>query len=165
MACNMACKYCYLEDNTKDEYSNIDSIETLKYAINKFKKNNVIPFNISLHGGEVTTLSKKEFHDLIKYISDYYEENRNIILYAVWKKLYSVTFYLGTHQSTSNVGTSKIEETDGTLNRTFTITNSVRMPVCDNDAKITVTQNATQAFITVTNVTANTTCYLYYDFA
>ena len=20
MACNMACKYCYLEDNTKDEY-------------------------------------------------------------------------------------------------------------------------------------------------
>ena len=27
-ACNMACKYCYLEDNTKDEYSNIDSIET-----------------------------------------------------------------------------------------------------------------------------------------
>ncbi len=96
---------------------------------------------------------------------DYYEENRNIILYAVWKKLYSVTFYLGTHQSTSNVGTSKIEETDGTLNRTFTITNSVRMPVCDNDAKITVTQNATQAFITVTNVTANTTCYLYYDFA
>ena len=42
MACNMACKYCYLEDNTKDEYSNIDSIETLKYAINKFKKNAAI---------------------------------------------------------------------------------------------------------------------------
>lgn len=85
MACNMACKYCYLEDNTKDEYSNIDSIETLKYAINKFKKNNIIPFNISLHGGEVTTLSKKEFHDLIKYISDYYEENKNIIISAGFK--------------------------------------------------------------------------------
>lgn len=85
MACNMACKYCYLEDNTKDEYSNIDSIETLKYAINKFKKNNVIPFNISLHGGEVTTLSKKEFHDLIKYISDYYKENKNIITNAGFK--------------------------------------------------------------------------------
>lgn len=85
MACNMACKYCYLEDNTKDEYSNIDSIETLKYAINKFKKDNVIPFNISLHGGEVTTLSKKEFHDLIKYISDYYEENKNIITNAGFK--------------------------------------------------------------------------------
>ena len=85
MACNMACKYCYLEDNTKDEYCNIDSIETLKYAINKFKKDNVIPFNISLHGGEVTTLSKKEFHDLIKYISDYYEENKNIITNAGFK--------------------------------------------------------------------------------
>lgn len=85
MACNMACKYCYLEDNTKDEYSDIDPTETLKYAINKFKKDNVIPFNISLHGGEVTTLSKKEFHDLIKYINDYYEENKDIITNAGFK--------------------------------------------------------------------------------
>ena len=85
MACNMACKYCYLEDNTKDEYSDIDPTETLKYAINKFKNDNVIPFNISLHGGEVTTLSKKEFHDLIKYINDYYEENKVIITNAGFK--------------------------------------------------------------------------------
>ena len=34
-----------------------ESIDGIEYAINKFKKNNVIPFNISLHGGEVTTLS------------------------------------------------------------------------------------------------------------
>lgn len=47
MACNMACKYCYLEDNTKDEYSNIDSIETLKYAINKFKK--IMLFHLIFH--------------------------------------------------------------------------------------------------------------------
>ena len=73
MGCNMACKYCYLEDNTKDEYANINPIDTLKYAINKFKKSNVIPFNISLHGGEVTTLSKKDFHDVIKFIYDYFE--------------------------------------------------------------------------------------------
>lgn len=79
MACNMSCKYCYLEDNTKDEWNKYDSLETLKYAIDKFKNSDVIPFNISLHGGEVTTLKKEEFHDLIKYISDYYNKNNKII--------------------------------------------------------------------------------------
>ena len=66
MACNMACQYCYLEDNTKDEKTPHQALETLEYAITKFKEANVIPFNISLHGGEVTTLSKKTFHDLIE---------------------------------------------------------------------------------------------------
>ena len=79
MACNMACKYCYLEDNTKDTMKEYGEVDTLKYAVNKFKENNVIPFNISLHGGEVTTLSKNSFHDVIKFISDYYDENRELI--------------------------------------------------------------------------------------
>lgn len=79
MACNMECKYCYLEDNTNDLDKSIKPIDTLKYAIEKFKKNNVIPFNISLHGGEVTTLNKSDFEDVIKYISDYYKENKDII--------------------------------------------------------------------------------------
>ncbi len=80
MACNMGCKYCYLEDNTVDDGSKYKPVETLDYAIKKFKENNVIPFNISLHGGEVTTLSKDDFHDLIKYISDYYNDNKQIII-------------------------------------------------------------------------------------
>ena len=79
MACNMCCKYCYLEDNTVDLKSKYKALETLDYAIKKFKKSNVVPFNISLHGGEVTTLSKSEFHDIIKYIADYYEKNKKII--------------------------------------------------------------------------------------
>ena len=85
MACNMGCKYCYLEDNTKDEKTKYTALETLEYAINKFKASDVIPFNISLHGGEVTTLSKNEFHDIIKFISDYYEENKNEIKEAGFK--------------------------------------------------------------------------------
>ena len=76
MACNMACKYCYLEDNTKELKTKYKPLETLEYAINKFKESNVIPFNISLHGGEVTTLSKEDFHDVIKYIYDYYNKNK-----------------------------------------------------------------------------------------
>ena len=79
MACNMGCKYCYLEDNTKDEKTKHTPMETLKYAVNKFKESNIVPFNISLHGGEVTTLDKDTFHDLIKYIHDYYEENSELI--------------------------------------------------------------------------------------
>ena len=79
MACNMCCKYCYLEDNTKDINTKYKPLETLEYAVNKFKESNVIPFNISLHGGEVTTLSKKDFHDVIKYINDYYQRNNKII--------------------------------------------------------------------------------------
>lgn len=80
MACNMGCKYCYLEENTKDEKTKRDALETLEFATNKFRKNNVIPFNISLHGGEVTTLSKKTFYDIIKFINDYYRENRQLII-------------------------------------------------------------------------------------
>lgn len=79
MACNMCCKYCYLEENTKDEKTTYHALETLEYAISKFKESNVIPFNISLHGGEVTTLDKNTFHDIIKFISEYYLKNKEII--------------------------------------------------------------------------------------
>lgn len=80
MACNMCCKYCYLEDNTIDEKTDRKSLDTLRFAIDKFKKSNVVPFNISLHGGEVTTLSKTEFHELIKFIYNYYNDNRQVIV-------------------------------------------------------------------------------------
>ena len=82
MACNMKCKYCYLEDNTIDEKSSYNALDTLKYAIEKFRESKVIPFNISLHGGEVTTLNKKDFHDIVKYINDYYLDNKELITKA-----------------------------------------------------------------------------------
>ena len=85
MACNMECKYCYLEDNTKEEYTKYTTLGTLEYTINKLKESNVIPFNISLHGGEVTTLSKQDFHDIIEYISQYYQKNKQLITDAGFK--------------------------------------------------------------------------------
>ena len=85
MACNMECKYCYLEDNTKDEKTKYKAIDTLKYTVKKLKESNVIPFNISLHGGEVTTLSKNEFYDLIEFISNYYNDNKEIIMQGGFK--------------------------------------------------------------------------------
>ena len=79
MACNMACKYCYLEDNTKDLDKNRNALDTLKYAVDKFFDSKVIPFNISLHGGEVTTLSHDEFRSVIEYIYNYYKDNKMLI--------------------------------------------------------------------------------------
>ena len=104
MACNMQCRYCYLEDNTVDEETGEDSLQTLQYAIAKFREAEVVPFNISLHGGEVTTLPKQEFHDLIQYISDYYQENRELITGAGFKvgrphiktNLYGLDRHIGT---------------------------------------------------------------------
>lgn len=85
MACNMCCKYCYLEDNTKDDKTKYRALDTLKYAVDKFKDSNVIPFNISLHGGEVTTLNKDDFHDVIEFIYNYYNNNKNVITEAGFK--------------------------------------------------------------------------------
>lgn len=79
MNCNMQCKYCYLKENTVDLKQDDKYLKTLKYAVEKFEKENVIPFNISLHGGEVTTLSKKDFRDIIQFIKNYYDENKKII--------------------------------------------------------------------------------------
>lgn len=79
MACNMQCRYCYLEDNTVDSGSDKGPLETLQYAVNKFRAAEVMPFNISLHGGEVTTLSAGDFRALIAFIHDYYEENESLI--------------------------------------------------------------------------------------
>lgn len=79
LACNMACKYCYLEDNTKELKTDKKVLDTLKYAVDKFNKSNVYPFNISLHGGEVTCLPHDDFEGVIKYISDYYKKNYDLI--------------------------------------------------------------------------------------
>ena len=79
MNCNMSCKYCYLKENTVDLEHDDMYLKTLEFAVQKFKQSNVIPFNISLHGGEVTTLSKEDFRNIIKYISDYYKNNKEII--------------------------------------------------------------------------------------
>lgn len=79
MNCNMECRYCYLEENTVDTQKDYGVLETLKYAIDKLKESHVIPFQISLHGGEVTTLPEEDFRNLIAYISAYYKENKEFL--------------------------------------------------------------------------------------
>ena len=79
MACNMACRYCYLEDGTKDSGSAYTPLETLAFAVEKFREENIVPFNISLHGGEVTCLQPEDFRALTAYISEYYEKNAGLL--------------------------------------------------------------------------------------
>ncbi|MCQ2252576.1 MAG: SPASM domain-containing protein [Bacteroidales bacterium] len=79
MACNMACRYCYLEDNTKDQMRDHKPLETLDFAVRKLRETDVVPFNISLHGGEVTTMASEDFENLVKYISEYYSENYDLL--------------------------------------------------------------------------------------
>ena len=61
MNCNMSCRYCYLGENTVELKSDKGYLETLQFAVKKFRDADVIPFNISLHGGEVTTLSQDNY--------------------------------------------------------------------------------------------------------
>jgi len=79
MHCNMQCSYCYLGNNTVDENISQTPLETLQFAVDKFRAADVMPFNISLHGGEVTTLSRGDFQGVVDYIAEYYERNRNFL--------------------------------------------------------------------------------------
>jgi len=79
MNCNMKCRYCYLGENTSELRSDKGYLETLEYAVGKFREADVIPFNISLHGGEVTTLSQENFREIVEYISNYYKENGQLL--------------------------------------------------------------------------------------
>ena len=48
----MSCKYCYLGDKTSDSNSGHGCAEMPVYAVEKLLQAGVMPFNISLHGGE-----------------------------------------------------------------------------------------------------------------
>lgn len=85
MNCNLACSYCYLGDNTQDLSHDDSYLNTLVFAVDKFLSAGVMPFNISLHGGEVTTLAKEDFRDIIGYIFNYYRANRGILSDAGFK--------------------------------------------------------------------------------
>ncbi len=82
MACDMACRYCYLGDSTVEDADAPAPLETLRYAVEKLQAANVVPFNISLHGGEVLTLGQETFRSLVAFIADYYRAHRDLLTAA-----------------------------------------------------------------------------------
>ncbi len=73
--CNLDCSYCYLGQQTSTADLKLDikrAVSTLRFALNKFEEAGVLPFNVSLHGGEVTTLPVPVLDELFGIIRGHY---------------------------------------------------------------------------------------------
>lgn len=87
--CNLGCEYCYLGTQTNLEERQLDwdrALTTLQYAVDKFLESEILPFNISLHGGEVTTLPKTVMGDLFSFIEKYYAKHSSALMANGFKK-------------------------------------------------------------------------------
>lgn len=75
MFCNLDCSYCYLGEQTSTANLKADSetaISTLHHALNQLEADGILAFNVSLHGGEVTTLQPDILETLFYTIEQYY---------------------------------------------------------------------------------------------
>lgn len=78
LACNLGCRYCYLGDQTRTAPLKTDAaraVATLRHALDKLRDAGVLAFNVSLHGGEVTTLPPVVLEELFTMVSGHYLEN------------------------------------------------------------------------------------------
>lgn len=121
MACNMRCSYCYLGDQTDaQEDCGHSALETLRYAVEKLHAAEVVPFNISLHGGEVTTLQPAVFEELTAWIERYYADNRLLL------KTFGVT-PATPHIKTNLFGLDR--HTDAIAQHHVTVSGSIDLPL------------------------------------
>ena len=75
LSCNLSCSYCYLGKQTSEATLKLDSqrtVHTLHYTLNALQNAGVLAFNISLHGGEVTTLPPAVMGELFEIIRGHY---------------------------------------------------------------------------------------------
>ena len=78
MACNLACSYCYLGDDTDARGLAEDAkraVPNLQRALAGLEAEGVLAFNVSLHGGEVTTLPEDVLEGLFSTIRDHYRRH------------------------------------------------------------------------------------------
>ena len=76
LACNLGCRYCYLGGQTWSADLAQDSrraVDTLQRALSAFIAAGVLPFNVSLHGGEVTVLPETVLDGLFSVIQQHYQ--------------------------------------------------------------------------------------------
>lgn len=75
LACNLGCRYCYLGDQTRTAPLKADAaraVSTLRLALDKLREAGVLAFNVSLHGGEVTTLPAPVLEELLVVVREHY---------------------------------------------------------------------------------------------
>ncbi len=75
LACNLSCTYCYLGVQTTTAAIKRDAaraVDTLRFALDALRSAGVLAFNVSLHGGEVTTLPPPVLDGLFTLIRQHY---------------------------------------------------------------------------------------------
>ncbi len=75
LGCNLSCRYCYLGEQTSSAQIKQDAeraVATLTHALAKLEEAQVLAFNVSLHGGEVTVMPPAVLEQMFSLISDYY---------------------------------------------------------------------------------------------
>lgn len=78
LACNLGCTYCYLGAQTTEASLRDDAgraVGTLRHALAALREAGVLAFNVSLHGGEVTTLPAGVLEELFVVIRNHYLEH------------------------------------------------------------------------------------------
>ena len=82
LGCNLDCAYCYLGEQTTQAALKVDAgqaVPTLRHALHALREAGVLAFNVSLHGGEVTTLPEAVLDELFTLIRAHYSENFDAI--------------------------------------------------------------------------------------
>lgn len=75
LCCNLSCSYCYLGKQTTEAALKLDAqraVHTLRHTLDTMQQAGVLAFNVSLHGGEVTTLPAPVLEELFVLIREHY---------------------------------------------------------------------------------------------
>lgn len=75
LACNLGCTYCYLGKQTTEAAVKADAeraVATLRHTLAQLQAADVLAFNVSLHGGEVTMLPEGVLDELVTLIRGHY---------------------------------------------------------------------------------------------
>lgn len=78
LCCNLSCAYCYLGEQTTQAALKLDAgraVATLSHTLAALRQAGVLAFNVSLHGGEVTTLPPAVLDQLFSLIRSHYLTN------------------------------------------------------------------------------------------
>ena len=78
LCCNLSCTYCYLGKQTTEAALKVDAqraVQTLRHTLDAMQGAGVLAFNVSLHGGEVTTLPAAVLEELFGMIRSHYLRN------------------------------------------------------------------------------------------
>ncbi|MBK7001167.1 MAG: radical SAM protein [Rhodoferax sp.] len=82
LCCNLSCSYCYLGTQTSEAALRLDAqraMPTLRHTLDALEQAGVLAFNVSLHGGEVTTLPQAVLGELFTLIRRHYLQHFDAI--------------------------------------------------------------------------------------